>query len=167
MNRKGRPAFDRSISDAVKRRGRAIMMVAPSGHCDCCGQHFVEHGDGGFGFMYTIGNAARGLPELLVVGAYSPGVGSLLNALCDKLIERGCAFADGEEISLGGKFPVKAVNADERAQRHYTCGATGRFGAGNYAVQQVLLCDPEGRYPGDPDCCAPYNAVPVLRASVH
>jgi hypothetical protein len=154
MNRKYRRAFDRSVSNAIQKGTREVMRVFDND---------------GIGFAYTIGNSARGLPELLFIGSCSPGIGGTLQELSDKLIERGCAFSDGEEISLGGRFPVKIVNADERAQRDYTYAATGRFGAGNYSVQQVLPPDLSGRFPGDPECSAPYRNIPVLNgpASVH
>jgi hypothetical protein len=157
MNRKFRRAFNRAVSNSIKRGTREFVRVCPT----------VNDEDEFIGFSYTVGNAARGLPELLILGAYSPDICSALHKLSEKLVERGCAFSDGEEIFIGGKFPVKIVNADERAKHEYTCAATGRFGAQNYRVQQVLAPDRDGRFPGNPDCCAPFN-VPVLSpANVH
>jgi hypothetical protein len=170
MNRKFRRAFDRSVSDAIKRGGRQVMRVCPAIKQDEIGEPYVEKPVDipVYGFAYTIENAAKSLPELLILGVWAPAIGSVLHKLSDKLVERGRAFLDGEEVYIGGKFPVKIINADQRAQHDYTCAATGRFGAGNYTVQQVLAPDLNGRFPGDPDCCPPYN-TPVLRspAGVH
>jgi hypothetical protein len=153
MNRKYLRAFKRAVATSIKRGTREIIRVCPT----------VNDEDEFIGFSYTVGNAARGLPELLILGAYWPGIGNVLNDLSDKLVERGCAFSDGEEIFIGGKFPVKIVNAVECAKHDYTCAATACFGAENYKVQQVLAPDRDGRFPSNPDCCAPFN-VPVLNS---
>jgi hypothetical protein len=71
-------------------------------------------------FAYTIGNHVIGLPELLVIGTSQ---GGFLNDLLLKLIERDCAFACGERVSLGGKFPVKIIDADRPARDDYTIQA--------------------------------------------
>ena len=60
-------------------------------------------------FAYTVGNATRDLPELLVLGlAANHGV---LNRLSDIMLNRGKRFDDGELVSLGGQFPVKIIDA--------------------------------------------------------
>jgi hypothetical protein len=35
------------------------------------------------------------------------------------MIERGRSFEGGELVDLGGKYPVKIINPDERAQRDF------------------------------------------------
>src|SRR5438034_11618292 len=99
-------------------------------------------------FAYTIGNWLAKLPELLIIGTTK---GSVLNDLSQKMIERGSAFDDGEIVSLGGRFPVKIINADERAQRDYTIQAGQYLGGEYYTVQQVLACDRNGRFPDHPE----------------
>jgi hypothetical protein len=112
-------------------------------------------------FAYTIGNQARGLPELLIF--CSPAAAGLLNILSDLMIERGSAFADGELVNLGGKFPVKVVCADARAQDEFTIQAGQYFGTEDYDVQQVLAPDRSGRFPDEPHCAPPYGEVPLLK----
>lgn len=110
-------------------------------------------------FHYTVGRARRGLPELLLVLPIRPEIGmSMLNQI-DTLMPQ--PVPSGTLLSLGGPFPVKIVDADERA-KEYTMFA-GRFSKDNYRVQQVLLCDPQGRFP--PDCAPPYDAQPLLLPS--
>src|SRR5262249_19240425 len=116
--------------------------------------------DSGFPFAYTIGNAIVGLPELLVIGTHE---GNILNILSERMIARGRAFDDGEIVSLGGKYPIKIVNADQRAQSEYTIQAGQHHGYENYTVQQVLLCDRQGCFPGDPGCWQPFSLVPILK----
>jgi hypothetical protein len=65
-------------------------------------------------FAYTIGNELKGLPELLLIGVSRKA--GLLNVLSDMMIERGTRFADGELVDLGGKHPVKIINANAMAQ---------------------------------------------------
>ena len=115
-------------------------------------------------FAYTIGNWLIGLPELLIIGTTD---GALLNDLSQKLIERHAAFEDGELVNLGGKFPVKIVTADERAQREYTFQASWYHGTDDYAVQQVLIPDRNGHFPDDPACQLPYSTAPLLNRRAH
>jgi hypothetical protein len=125
----------------------------------------VEGNEDGPPFCYTIGNHPRGLPELLVF--CSPKAGTeLLDYLSDLMIERGRGFDDGELIDLGGKVPCKIIHADERAKNDFTIQVGQFFGTENYDVQQVLVPDPSGRFPGEPNCALPYGGAPLLRRKV-
>jgi hypothetical protein len=91
----------KDIENDVRQSGRSVMCIF--GDAD------------GPTFAYAIGNALKGLPELLLVGTTK---GELLNDLSQKMIDRGRAFDDGELVSLGGKFPLKVITAnDDRAKR--------------------------------------------------
>jgi Domain of unknown function (DUF4262) len=138
----------RQIAQNIKKQQRNIISVYPSK-------------DGEVGFTYTIGNHTRGLPELLIIGFWGNPIGGLLNLLSDKLIERGRPFDNGEFVDLGAKYPVRIIDADDRAQRDYTVQCGQFFGHEDYAVQQVIGCDREGRWPDNPQCDAPYK-VPIL-----
>jgi hypothetical protein len=83
------------------------------------------------------------------------------------MIDRGQGFADGECVDLGGKFPVKIIIADQRAQRDYTIQASQYFGSDDYAVQQVLMPDRNGYFPDNPQCQPPYSTFPILKGSAH
>jgi hypothetical protein len=72
-------------------------------------------------FAYTIGNHEKRLPELLTIGTPDAG---FLNPLSEVMIARGKPFADGEIVSIDGKFPVKIIN-DQRA-----CASTSPFRRG-------------------------------------
>lgn len=110
-------------------------------------------------FTYTIDNHIHGLPELLVIGTHE---GYFLNALSEMMLQRGCAFTDGELVP-NGKVSVKIVNANARAREEYTIHAGWYPGTDDYAVQQVLLPDENGRFPDDPKCQKPFCTVPILR----
>ncbi len=129
------------------------------------GQHLmgvIATEEGEMPFVYTIGNHQRGLPELLFVGAAGGDFGRMLNFLGEMMRERGKAFYDGEQVSLGGKFPVKIVEAGARARADFTIQVGQYYGTQSYRVQQIVLCDTEGRFPGDPGCAEPYASQLVL-----
>jgi hypothetical protein len=122
-------------------------------------------------FHYTIGLHGAGLPELLAIGGdenHARIVQSVVNALAELMLERKKPFHEGELVQLGGKWPVKIINvATADVTDTHTCQVEVFYGIGpqDYAVQQVLLPDPKGRYPGDPDCAQPYASwrVPVIK----
>ena len=134
----------KDIENDVRQSGRSVLCIGAE-------ENLLP-------FAYTIGNALKGLPELLIIGTIK---GELLNDLSEKMLDRGDAFDDGELVSLGGKFPVKIITADDgRAQRDFTIQAGQYLGREDYAVQQVLVCDRSGHYPDDPQCQAPYSLSP-------
>jgi Domain of unknown function (DUF4262) len=124
--------FQKGIDDDIERVGRSIVCV------------FAE--DDKPGFAYTIGNALKWLPELLIVG-YNQG--DFLNGLSEKMIKRDRAFDDGEVVVLDGGHSglVKIINTDKRAQENYTFQATFLYGHDDYRVQQVLFRDLNGFFP--------------------
>lgn len=117
-------------------------------------------------FIYTIGMAADDLPEFLILGAASNAFGIVLNDLCQRARANG-AFQDGQLVSLGGNYPVRIIDADDRAQRFYTIQAGQYWQRQDYRVQQVLVPDKQGRFAGEPGCSEPYCNVPVLAARPH
>ncbi len=110
-------------------------------------------------FTYTIGNHERGYPEFLCI---APGdtCGPILNALTMMQKEENKALTG--DISLGGEFPVRLVNATNRAKAEFTFQVERYYKTQDYKVTQVLLCDTKGRYPGEEDCEEPYLWQPVL-----
>jgi hypothetical protein len=134
------------IEADIKRDGRQILGV-PDGEPAP--------------FAYTIGNELKGLPELLVVGVSRKA--GFLNLLSDMMVERGAPFAEGEIVDLGGKHPVKIINADAVAKAEYTIQASNFHGHDRYRVQQVLVPDPQGLFPDDGRCDPRYR-MPVLSA---
>lgn len=140
--------FHEAVKSDIRHYGRSVICV--------CG----ESNDYLYDFAYTIGDGP-GFPELLIIGTVD---GRVLNALSNTMIERGRPFADDELVDVGGKFPLKIINADYRARDEYSIQASQHFGHENYRVLQVLTPDLDGRFPDDPKCRPPFSDNSVLRA---
>ena len=111
-----------------------------------------------FPFMYTIGNYECSLPELLMIGSKNGGV---LNCVCEIMRKRNRPFKDGELIDFGTNFPLKVLNGNDAA-RVYAWQVDAYYGTDKYTVQQIVIPDPAGKYPGDPQCVPPFCWVPIL-----
>ncbi len=115
-------------------------------------------------FMYTIGNFHLGLPELLIVDTSLSMFGDILNRLGRMQRERRRAFADEELVSVGGKFPLRIVDAGAIGRTRYATFVGIFYKTDNYDVRQVVLPDPQGRWPDTPGCALPYSRQPILSA---
>ncbi|SMH26464.1 DUF4262 domain-containing protein [Mesorhizobium australicum] len=126
---------------------------------DAFGQHLFQiFGQGTApGFTYTIGNADRGLPELLLIGDFPSRIAAgLLNELGAKMREDGKPLATGL-IDIGWSIPVKIRRTGPLARTRYTIQVNRYLGHDCYSVLQVMVCDENGRYPGDPGCDHRYD----------
>jgi uncharacterized protein DUF4262 len=142
--------FHRRTAADIKRVGRTIVCVGADENKPS--------------FAYTIGNYCVRLPELLVIGTYQ---GGFLNQLSRLMIARGAAFDDGELVQmLGGRFPVKAICANNSARTEYAFQVGRYFKVWDFAIMQVLLPDRNGTFPDEPNCFPPFRDVPVLRQHV-
>ena len=111
------------------------------------------------GFSYTIGNARLGLPELLIVGSFDPGVtGEILNILGARM--RGDRRPLEGDLEFGAQFPARARRASAAAKSRFTIQASSYLRHDEYDVIQLLLCDPAGVYPGELGCAQRYD-VPL------
>lgn len=118
-------------------------------------------------FIYTIGNYEAGNAELLYVGirAYD-AIGVLLNKLYDIRKNRGTPFQNGELVEFGAKCSVKIVNAHSpEVRKKYLTQVTNYYGTVDYAVQQVIIPDANGRFPGEEGCEEPWASQPHFGAN--
>jgi hypothetical protein len=144
------------ISDHVARHGQHIVQVLLT----------VDDPDDALPFVYTIGNHERGLPELLIIGNADDDDMWTLNFLGDLQRNRGKHFQHDELVSLGGTLPVKLVDAGRVGREQYAVQVGVYYGTEDFGVMQVLICDPAGRYPDDPECEEVYRSQqPVLSLS--
>lgn len=118
-------------------------------------------------FYYTIGlHEKLGLPELLLIGNFEEQVSTeILQRMSDAMTKHGTMFVDGAHVDNGGKYPLVVYNTSAIAQKRYTFQATNFYGHEDYMVQQILIPDPNGRYPTDKVCHRSYR-VPVLRSTM-
>lgn len=142
-------------------------------HIDTHGQHLMQVLPGEDDpsdvqpYVYTIGNHERGLPELLLFGPVDAPFLNIMNRLGEIQRQRGQGFRHNELVSIGGKFPVRIVDAGRIGREEYALLVGKFYGTDDYELRQVLICDTKGRFPDDPRCDAPYRMQPVLSARVH
>lgn len=144
--------FYKGIAATIKRAQRQFIGVMPE-------KKLV-------GFAYTIGNHLKGAPELLILGNLKAEAWvSILNRLSDCMVEIERPFADGEIVDMGGKYGLQVWNTTLIAKLEYTRQATEFYQHQEYTVQQVVVPDPQGRYPADKRCHRRYR-VPLLCSTV-
>ena len=109
------------------------------------------------GFFYTVGRHQRNLPELLMImNMAGPQGMDILNALT-----LAQPFTHGQLVDLGGKWPVLIIDATNPiVHKEYTRLVNAFYNTHDYQVQQVLVPDPNGRFP--PDGLKPYRDQPIL-----
>lgn len=129
---------------------------------DRCGQGVVAvvNGEGTPSQAHTIGNANRGLPELLGLGAFMPQrIFTILAQIGHEM--RKARKPPGMYIDLGRTYPIKTRIAGPAAMTFYTDSAGKYLGHADYAVVQLLFADPLGRYPGEENCDPRYEVQHV------
>lgn len=138
---------------------RAADIIDKTGRC--CTTVFGP--DANSAFTYTTGNYLVGLPEVIVFGLVGAHASAMLIELSEKMIERGRAFDDGEDVDLGGRFPLHVLAATDAGVREHLV-LTRRFaGSRTFSVMQAVVCDLEGRLPWDEGCASPYRDVKIWR----
>lgn len=145
-------AIRESIRANIEKHGRCVQAVGGS-ETDPPGLQ---------PFMYTIGNHALQLPELLIIGTAKPSFAGILNRLSDIQRDRGRAFEHEELVSVGGKFPLRIIDTGELGHRKFASFARIYYASETVEVRQVLLPDTRGRWPDTPGCDAPYRDQPIL-----
>lgn len=60
-------------------------------------------------------------------------------------------------IDIGWSIPIKVREAGPHARSRYTIQVDRYLGHDRYSVLQVMVCDKNGRYPGDAGCNPRYD----------
>lgn len=133
------PDLMREIRKNIEIRAQHVFAVFPDGARTP-------------GFAYTIGNVIRGLPELLIIGSFPPTfAATILNELGDKMREDGRPLPE-DLVDIAWTYPFKVRRAGPSARSRFTIQAGQYWRTEDYDVLQVMICDREGRYPGDEGC---------------
>lgn len=140
----------RQITENITKDGQSVQIIGPS------------EGPDSQPFMYTIGNFHHGLPELLLIDVDKREFAGILNRLGKMQRDRKRAFADEELVGIGGKFPVRMVDAGVVGRTKYAKFVGIFYNTQNYEVRQVIIPDLQGRWPDQPGCDLPYARQPVL-----
>lgn len=123
-------------------RMREVMQ-----NIDAFGQHLFQvfSDRAGPGFTYTIGNADRGLPELLLIGDFPSHIAAgLLNELGAKMRERASRCPPAL-IDIGWSIPIKVRSTGLHVRTRYTIQVDQYLGHDRYSVLQIMVCDETGR----------------------
>jgi Domain of unknown function (DUF4262) len=140
------------LRQKIAAAGQAVQVV-----------HLTEEDPpGAQPFMYTIGNHQFQLPELLLVGTADVAFVDVLNRLGKIQRDRRTGFADEERVNIGGRFPLRIVDAGEIGRAEYATFVGIYYATQDYEVRQVLLPDTQGRWPDMPSCDLPYADQPIL-----
>ena len=116
-------------------------------------------------YIYTVGNAREGFPEIICLQADLGGHGNILNLASDLQRNRGRAFDHREVVLLaqGARFPVKFLNVtNDLVKDQYTGRAGWYLRTEDYEIRQLVMPDTQGRFPGDPECAEPYAGQLML-----
>lgn len=139
----------------------SALLRAIKKDIDRCGQGVVAvvDGEGTPSHAYTIGNANRGLPEILVLGAFMPQRSHIILAQIGHEM-RKAGKPPETYIDLGRTYPIKTHVAGPGA-KPYTAMVGEYLGHDDYTVMQLLFADPLGLYPGETDCDPRYDVPRV------
>jgi hypothetical protein len=110
-------------------------------------------------FSYTIGNHLEGYPELIMFGLHPRDAMMMLNIVSELPMLRH--IRNGELVSVGGTFPMLALDCRESAKTRYAVQAERYLHHADFRLLQLVAPDRQGRFPGDPDC-DPAFVVPLL-----
>lgn len=114
-------------------------------------------------FTYTIGHCLKGWPELIVFGLDPVDAQMMFNELHRIWEERGYPAQPETEYKFeGAKCPFYFVEVDPEKNDHTHC--VGLITRNEYRVLQIIVPDPEGRYPWNSECDPRFKAQPVLRS---
>lgn len=157
----GYEEFYTKIKGDINEYGRSVICVGGNPVFMYTNGRSVIGVAGNPVFMYTIGLHKKGLPELLMIGLIDV---SLMNYIAEMLEKRGEAFDEGL-LDIGGKCPLKVVNCHQVAvSNSYTCqvALALEIAEEDYKVQQLVIPDTKGRFPGDNGVDPVYGNLPVI-----
>lgn len=148
--------FRKQIEANILSHGQMVINIFPGSDADAPD----------FCWSYTIGNWRLKLPELVMFGGDNSTMHWALNETGRRMRTANAPFADGVDVDLGGKHPVRIINATHPETRSKWTIQAGQFWRDEtYLVQQVLIPDELGRFPGNSECGKPYCHVPFLKAN--
>ena len=137
MNKEAVKAFYEKAARDIAETGQTIIAVADDPL-----------------YIYTVGNSRRGLADLIIVAHINPAhLQAMLNDLADFQAARGRSFEVGEVVQPADfKLSVRFSPCPEDIETTRCCQASqiekGRAEPRTYL--QVLLPDPNGRFPDEP-----------------
>lgn len=132
---------DQMCRDAIRANGLFVMAVLDE--------------DPMKNLFYTVGNHARGHPELLTVaGADVDQATDILVYFSVRGMSKG-KLVPGDVLVDGGKFPMRLVDAPRARDVMHV--AERYYNHRDFGVLQLVVPDTNGVFPGEPGCQRPYS----------
>lgn len=141
-----------SMDDMIARYGFAVQGVFGS--------------DTSPAFSYTVGLAAKGVPEIIVFGLPPQVAHAFLNALGRRFTTDGVPALDTDLHDVAEDYPARLVPVPRLEADKYMFATKHRYP--DYTALQLVWTDENSRYPWD----AGYNPKlveqqPVLRSTLN
>jgi hypothetical protein len=112
-------------------------------------------------YAYTVGLAAKGLPELLVFSLPSPVMFDFLNNLAVRYVTQGLPPLDTDLHDIAQGLPARLLPIPRPVADQYMQQALHRFP--DYSAVQLVWPDECARFPWDANYSIPADVQPILR----
>lgn len=111
------------------------------------------------GWLYTIGLAAVGHPEIIIVGLPPKVAHSLLAQMADEILSNQKRFEPGPEYSgyLADGFKVTFLDVADVGEGDWFNIAHSYYGDHDFEALQMVWPDKEGHFPWDPQYDVRYH----------
>jgi hypothetical protein len=113
-------------------------------------------------YAYSVGLSAKGLPEILVIGAPAILASNLINECAKAIIGGSLQVADRQPVTFLSKMPLALQLDDDVETMLAVMTAARRWGietGHSVSAVQIMLPDPCGRFPWDHDCKPKYRDI--------
>ncbi len=119
-------------------------------------------------FSFTVGLGKSNLPELIVFALNADVSEEILRRLIDQLLFDGVVLVDGATIERVATVKLKVRELGQNLYGNFLPN-TGRYAEKNrmqLKVFQLVLPDPNGRFPGDVGCDAMTSYSQIIEAFI-
>jgi hypothetical protein len=152
MKKKDVKIYQAGIDDMIARYGWAVQGVFGSPTSPA--------------FSYTVGLAAKGLPEIIVFGLPSQVAHQFLNALGRRFTADGVPPLDVNLLDVAKDYPARLLPVPREQADQYLFAAKHRYPA--YTAVQLVWTDENSRFPWDAGFDpALVSRQPILRNTTH
>jgi hypothetical protein len=152
MKKKDFKIYEAGMDDMIAKHGWAVQGVFGSPTSPS--------------FSYSVGLAAKGLPEVIVFGLPPQVAAQFLNELGRRFTTEGVPPLDVDLLDVAQGYPARLVPVPRVAADQYLFAAKHRYPA--YTAVQLVWTDENSRYPWDNGFDpALVSRQPILRSTLN